>query len=215
MAEKDKKILSGIEWFLLIVALGILALVLLQNKGIYMIETVEKVEITRNKEPQEKEFVPEKNTLRKKEKDSKDHLQNLSEYFSKNREQARSEGKDISFNWNSLKLPNDEKEYLKDKYGENTSDQGNANWIDLISKSHQTYKSVKSVFNELGIDTEKVLNTENASKVISNPLIANSIYQKIEEDFGIPAEKSKSFAEKNRQTLNNWAKFVEEELQKN
>lgn len=48
MAEnkQEKKILNKFEWFLLAFALGILAIVLLQNMGVNMIETTEKVEIT-------------------------------------------------------------------------------------------------------------------------------------------------------------------------
>ncbi len=47
MAEKQqKKILSKIEWFFLLLAIGILVMVCLQNYGINMIETTEKVEIS-------------------------------------------------------------------------------------------------------------------------------------------------------------------------
>ena len=48
MAENrtEKKILNKFEWFLLAFALSILGVVLLQNMGINMVETTEKVEIT-------------------------------------------------------------------------------------------------------------------------------------------------------------------------
>ena len=44
--SEEKKILSKFEWFLLSVALGLLAVVLLQNQGIHAVETVEHTEIT-------------------------------------------------------------------------------------------------------------------------------------------------------------------------
>jgi len=51
MAEKQqKKILSKIEWFLLVFALGILGMVVLQKFGINMIETTEKVEISQEEQ---------------------------------------------------------------------------------------------------------------------------------------------------------------------
>lgn len=45
--EKSKhKILHKYEWILLLIALGILAIVVLQNNGIHMVETTEEIEIT-------------------------------------------------------------------------------------------------------------------------------------------------------------------------
>ena len=44
---------------------------------------------------------------------------------------------------------------------------------------------------------------------MDNPVLAKSVYQKIEKDFGIPAEQSAAFAEKNKHNLEEWAKFVE------
>lgn len=202
MPEKEKKpILSKIEWFLLFVALGILALVILQNQGVHPIETVEKTEIT------------EADNYERYE-DSKERLNNLKDYFAKNRAQAKSEGKDVGFNWSSLKIEKDEEKYLKDKYGNAVQAEPARDWLTAISDSYNTYKSVKSAFEELGIDTDKFINAENASKALSNPIIANSIYQKMEEDFGIPAERSRNFAEKNKQNLEKWASFVEKELEK-
>jgi len=72
MAENNqvnkKKILSKFEWFLLVFAMGILAIVLLQNMGVHMIETTEKVEISeadrRAKEAEKNS--PQVNTLYEK-----------------------------------------------------------------------------------------------------------------------------------------------------
>ena len=66
MAEQEeRKILGKFEWILLIVALGILAMVVLQNNGIYMIETTEEVELTKEEQKAQKtiETQPEANTL--------------------------------------------------------------------------------------------------------------------------------------------------------
>ena len=46
MAQQQKKLLSKIEWILLVLALGILTVVILQNFGINMIETTESIEIS-------------------------------------------------------------------------------------------------------------------------------------------------------------------------
>ena len=44
--EEKRKILSKFEWFLLIVALGILVMVVLQNYGIHLVETTEEIKLT-------------------------------------------------------------------------------------------------------------------------------------------------------------------------
>lgn len=211
MANQEKKILSKFEWFLLLVALGIVAVVLLQNQGIQPVETVEKTRISEIDESTKYKDSTPYGT----KKDSKDHLNSLADYFSKNRATAKSEGKDVGFNWSSLKVEKDEEKYLKDKYGNAISKEPSRDWLSAISDSYNTYKSVKSAFEELGIDTDKFINAENASKALSNPIIANSIYQKMENDFGIPAERSRDFAEKNKQNLEKWASFVEQEMEKN
>ncbi len=66
MAEQEeRKILGKFEWILLIVALGILAMVVLQNNGIYMVETTEEIELTNKERKAQKEAKtqPEANTL--------------------------------------------------------------------------------------------------------------------------------------------------------
>jgi len=101
-------------------------------------------------------------------------------------------------------------DYLKNRYdGKENPSRSATDWFDLLSKSYTTYTKVKTVFNDLGIDADKVINVENASKVLSNPVVAASVYEKIEKEFGIPAEKSAAFAKKNQHNLETWAKFVE------
>lgn len=210
MAEQEKKILSKFEWFLLVVSLGILALVLLQNQGIHPVETVESTEISKaNDRDRYKDSTPYGT-----KKDSKEHLSSLADYFSKNRATAKADGKNTGFTWSSLKITKDEENYLKNKYGAPTEKEPSKDWLTAISDSYNTYKSVKSAFEELGIDADKIINVENASKALSNPIIANSVFEKIEQDFGIPAEKSKAFATKNQHDLEKWASFVEQEIKK-
>ena len=210
MSAESKPILSKFEWLLLIVALSILAIVFLQNQGIHPIETVEKVNISEATNTKSKDSTPYGT-----KKDSKDHLNSLANYFSENRAKAKAEGKETGFKWSNLKISKDEESYLKNKYGEPANESPSTDWLSAISESYKTYKSVKSTFQELGIDPDKIINVDNASKALSNPIIANSVYQKIENKFGIPTEKSKAFAENNRQDLEKWARFVEKELQEN
>ena len=215
MNKQPKKILNKFEWLLLAIAIGILVMVLLQNRGINMIETTESVKVSKAKE-QKRHEEPAPNSSSssyQSEKDGKERLSNLADYFAQNRAQARAEGKQTGFDWSSLKIPKDEADYLKNRYEgkEQTSDE--TDWFSIISKSHKTYKAVKSAFNEIGIDTDKIIRPKNASKALSNPIVANSIYNKIEETFGIPAEKSRAFATKQRTTLEEWSKFVEAEIE--
>ena len=66
MAEEEKrKILSRFEWILLIVALGILVMVVLQNYGIHLVETTEEIELTEEerKVQEPTDTKPEANTL--------------------------------------------------------------------------------------------------------------------------------------------------------
>ena len=208
MAEQEKQILSKFEWFLLLVALGILALVVLQNQGIHPVKTIESTEISKvNDRKDYKDSTPFST-----KKDNKDRLNSLVDYFGENRAAAKAEGKDTGFQWSSLKISKDEEAYLKNKYGEPTEKKPSRDWLTAISDSYNTYKNVKSAFEELGIDADKIINVENASKALSNPIIANSVFEKIEQDFGIPAEKSKDFATKNKHDLEKWASFVEQEI---
>jgi len=208
MAEQEKQILSKFEWFLLIVALGILALVVLQNQGIHAVETVESTEISQADDRERYKENPPFGT----KKGNKDRLNSLVDYFGENRAAAKADGKDTGFQWSSLKISKDEKDYLKNMYGEPVEKEPSKDWLTAISNSYTTYKNVKSAFEELGIDADKIINVENASKALSNPIIANSVFEKIEQDFGIPAEKSKDFATKNKHDLEKWASFVEREI---
>ncbi len=66
MAEQEKKkILNKFEWILLIIALGILAMVILQNNGIHMVETTEEIELTEEeiKAKETTKTQPEANTF--------------------------------------------------------------------------------------------------------------------------------------------------------
>ena len=202
--SEEKKILSKFEWFLLSVALGLLAVVLLQNQGIHAVETVEHTEITSADE------VSKKAAIRTKKKSKE--LNELVNYFAANRANAKKEGKSVGFNWGSLKIAKDEENYLKNKYGQAIEASPSSDWLSTITESYKTYKSVKTTFEELGIDASKIINAENAAKALGNPVIANSVFKKIEEDYGIPARRSRAFARKNQQNLEKWASFIEEEI---
>ncbi len=80
----------------------------------------------------------------------------------------------------------------------------------LLTNSHQTYKKVKSTFEDLGIDVDEIVNIENASSLLSNPLISKSVFQKIEEEYGIPADQVEAWAKKHGHKIEDWAAFVEE-----
>ena len=79
-----------------------------------------------------------------------------------------------------------------------------------MTKSHQTYKKVKSTFEDLGVDVDEFVNVENASSLLSNPLISKSVFQKIEEEYGIPADQAEAWAKKHGHKIEDWAEFVEE-----
>jgi len=82
--------------------------------------------------------------------------------------------------------------------------------LTLLTNSHQTYKKVKSTFEDLGIDVDEIVNIENASSLLSNPLISKSVFQKIEEEYGIPADQVEAWAKKHGHKIEDWAAFVEE-----
>ena len=114
-----------------------------------------------------------------------------------------------------MRYADDEVNYLKKRYeGKELPTQSSTDWLELLSTSHQTYKKVKSAFEAVGINPDKVLTVENAAKALANPVVASSVYKKIEKDFGIPAEQSAAFAKKNKGNLEAWAKFVEERTTK-
>ena len=111
MTDEKKGILSKFEWFLLFVALAILGVVLLQNQGIHPVETVERTKVSQVE-------LDEKSTPYGTRKGSKDHLNSLADYFAENRANAKATGKKKGFSWASLKIEEDEEDYLKKKYGE-------------------------------------------------------------------------------------------------
>ncbi len=113
-----------------------------------------------------------------------------------------------------MRYSEDEVDYLKNRYeGKEMSQRNATDWLDVLTKSHRTYTQVKDAFEDLGIDSKKILNVENASKVLSNPMVAESVYKKIEREFGIPKEYSEDFAKKNGGNLEDWAKFVEDKME--
>lgn len=133
----------------------------------------------------------------------------MADYFAKNRAVAQNVD-NADFDWSSLGYTEDEIAYLKKHYQENeTPNRSSNDWLTRLSKSYTTYTQVKSVFEDLGIDPSTVLNVDNASKVLANPVLSKAVYQKLEKEFGIPAEQSAAFAEKNKHNLEGWAEFVE------
>ena len=94
------------------------------------------------------------------------------------------------------------------------SSRSSTDWLTLLTNSHQTYKKVKSTFEDLGIDVDEFVNVENASSLLSNPLISKSVFQKIEEEYGIPAEQAEAWSKKHGHKIEDWATFVEERMQR-
>jgi len=55
------------------------------------------------------------------------------------------------------------------------------------------------------------LTAENAAKLLSNPVVAKSVYLKIEKDYGIPAEQAEAWAKKHGNNIEAWAELLEEQ----
>lgn len=198
--EPRKKILSRVEWFFLIVSLAMLTIAVLRSCGVDMVEREETIEWTRGNGTAE----------RAGDRARLERLEQLANEPVAPRVSTEPET-DRGFRWSRLKIEPDEKKYLTDKYGAAAVEGSPNDWFATISQSYQTYKNVKEALHELGVDTDELLNAQNAGRVLSNPVLSRSFYDKLERDFGIPAERSRAFADQNQQNLERWADFVERE----
>jgi hypothetical protein len=95
-------------------------------------------------------------------------------------------------------LTDDEAEYydrMRLRYANNTS-----NWLGLVKRSYNTYRNVKEIFG----------GSADLSALVNDAQYAMTIYNKLQEIYGISTAESKDFALSGQgKNISDWASFVE------
>lgn len=211
MSEPKKKLIGPLELSVLLATLVLIAYILLKSNGGKVYERAHSTQITDNptigkKGKQTRDYSPSDN-----EESVELILQQLSENFTD--KNADIEKEEL---WEENAVSSDELDFFKDvkkRYSEQDEIRNPADWLSILKASHKTYSKLKSVFEEAG-DSKKPVKEDNVSSLLENAIVANMIYSRLEEDFNIPKEEAKAFANKGKKALSEWAKFVEEQSKK-
>ncbi len=205
----QKKLLTNFEVFLLVGLLFAAGFLLMQKAGYSPVKQTETVEI-----------VNRKNTSKYIKKQSKNKMESQDVERSKAEQEVEEMLKNLDGNqfYNAGVAVNtyvskDEAEYRKEVKAEHDLEAALKDSKDLfysLQKAHTTYSKVKNIFSnpDLPQAPNNVLSDVNG--LLENEIVANSIYNKLEDMFSIPKEKSAAFAKSGKKAVSDWAKFVEE-----
>jgi len=203
--EPKRKIIGPLELGVLVIALGLIAYILLKSSGGNVYERSEKTQIVDNPSVEER-----KKQIRNYEMQDDDRveviLQQLSEHYTDNTPapvESINEEKAIS---------EDEMNFFEDvkkRKAQDTNTISPSDWLAILQTSHKTYKKIKSVFEDADA-SGKPVKEDNVSRLLQNELVANTVYSRIEELFGIPEAEVKNFADQGKKAVSDWAEFVEE-----
>ena len=211
MAEK-KKIINKFEIGITILAFFIITYLFLQSKGINLTQKTETIEITDN--PTSKRGYDKEK--RAAERSKRDHeVENMLRKIdgrNKNRDYAPEPV--VNAHDGSAKRTADEERFfnkVKSKYVDIAKKDESVDLYHILKSSKNTYLKVRDFFQDPAdkdkSEVEKI--AEDVGFLLQNKSIANNIYQQIEDQFGIPAEKSKDFATKGKKAISDWAEVVE------
>lgn len=110
-------------------------------------------------------------------------------------------------------MSEDELRYLDEVKRKNQKNKStnSADWFSILRGAHKTYSSVKTAFEEAGIEVDLV--DDDVSSALVNEVAARTFSAKMNDLFGIPEEETRAFAKKGEKALSDWARFVEEQKQ--
>jgi hypothetical protein len=204
-----KKRFFGIpEIIMLFFGLSILAYILLQKGGGYVVKRSETIEILDQPNgPKEK--------ARKYDSAHEESvealLQNMAEQFSEN-EQTEKPNKGSATKEIDQQLSADERKYYNDLRQKNSIQdkiESAKDWYRILSASQKTYSKVKEILGEASHRPTENIDGENVSQDLKNKEVSAEFYQRLSKTFNIPPEDLEAFGRSGKQALSDWASFVE------
>lgn len=206
MSVPKKKIIGPIELVTLLVAIIIIAYVTLKSGGGKVYEKTESTQITNNPTGEGQEYTGKRPNQEQEDQKVEEILRQISDQFGKDKV-VRSETQEEA----AKQMSPDELRYINEvrrQKKEETPAGQTIDWFKILKASHQTYSKVKDVFQDAGIDISEA--ERGISTAIVNEAAERTIYNRIEQYFDIPPEKTKAFARKGQQKVSDWARFVDE-----
>ncbi len=88
-----------------------------------------------------------------------------------------------------------------------------AEWVGILQGSLKTYNTLKAIFDEADGVENKEVNEQTIEFVFSNPTIKTTVFNEIEQHFGIPNSTLNAFAARGSRALSDWATFVDQNKQ--
>lgn len=205
MTEKKKKIIGPLELITLLLAIGLIGYIVLQNGGIGMMEKTEHIEIIDNPRQGETKKRVRKYEYKEDSEDVEAVLRQIANQYAGERINRKTEKK-----LEDAGMSKGEVNFLKGVQAKKRErpEMDSVDWLAVFNASRKTYAKVKSVFENAGIDVEET--EDKVTSKIVNDVTANVFYSKLEEVFNISEADAKAFAQKGERALSDWARFVEE-----
>lgn len=212
-APKKKKLLSSFEWLMFIIAVGIIGYIMYdKNDGNFSImEKTESIEIVDN--PHASKARQKKRVYQNEAQDESVEavLRELAEEFSNEKSSStRSAKTNLS---DQQQISAEEREYMEDlKSNEKISDKirNATDWFNTLKSAHTTYQKLQSVFSEASGQAPDEIEKEGLESLWENAENAETIFSNLSKTFNISEEQSRDFARRGKQTLSDWAQFIEE-----
>lgn len=209
--EGKKKILGPIEWFGLLLGLALLGYIVLGKNGCKVYERSEETKFIdparshqltpadRSKSATDKEVdqMLEEIAMAFGDPGNPD-FRSLDQIATQHKGQMSSE--EIGF-YDKIR-----KEYQVDEKVRSTAD-----WLKLLRASRNTYLKVKDLFEELSPEQNGQAIPE---KVLENEAASADFYQRIQQNYGLSREDIDDFAQKGKQSLEDWAVFLSRQAEK-
>jgi hypothetical protein len=206
---ETKKPFFGIpEIIMLVFGLSILAFILLQKGGGYVMKRSETIQILDQPNgPKEKarRYDPAH------EESVEALLKNMAEQFSeeeKTQKPAESSAKKAI----DQQLSDDEKKYYEDLRQKNSIQdkiESAKDWYRILSASQKTYSKVKEILGDASHRPTETIDGENVSDDLKNKEVSSEFYQGLSKTFNIPPEELEAFGRSGKRALSDWASFVE------
>jgi hypothetical protein len=206
MTLPKKKILGPIEIVTLLGLIILIGYITLKSGGGKVYERSESTQITNNPTGEGLEYSGRRPNKDLENQKVEDILRQISDQFGKENV-VRTEVTES----NTPQMSADELRYINDvrrQTEEETPPGKDINWFQILKASHKTYSKVKDVFQDAGIDISEA--ERGITSTLVNEAAERTIYNKMEEYFNIPADKTEAFARSGQRKISDWARFVDE-----
>jgi hypothetical protein len=206
--EAKKPFFGMPEIIMLFFGLSILAYILFQKGGGYVVKRSESIQILDQPNgPKEK--------ARKYEPGHEESveavLRNMAEQFSEEETNPKSTD-DKATKKIDQQLSNDEKKYYEDLRQKNSIQdkiESAKDWYRILSASQKTYSKVREILGEAAHRPSENIDGENISQDLKNKEVSDEFYQRLSKTFNIAPEDLEAFGRSGKRALSDWASFVE------